>query len=84
MNLRDHDAPCQHDWRTKSHDPDDGRLFVWCCDVNGCPGGAAVSIDYEAAANESANSRPAIGPVTDRLRVQRIVDAALGLTDEPD
>lgn len=41
------------------------------------------AIDYEAAVEEWQNGRPGVGPVTDRLCVQRIVDAALGVGSDP-
>ena len=41
-----------------------------------------VVIDYEAAVEADANHRPGVGPVTDRKRVQAIVDAALGTTED--
>jgi hypothetical protein len=37
----------------------------------------ADRIDYEAAVETYANQRPGVGPVTDRKRVEAIVDAAL-------
>ena len=66
MNLRDHDAPCEHGW------------FI-TCDKVGCPGGGAVSVDY-AAAHRAMDDL--FGKGDHRYPASEIVDAALGLTDE--
>jgi len=98
MNLRDHDAPCEHN-NTRAHGwttprpgtpPSDFQRYNkgggdrWT-DRHWCDGGAAVSIDYEAAwVYWTKKARPADESVIEMFRgsVDALVDAALGLTDE--
>jgi len=83
MNLRDHDAPCEHEGSVGAQYTPDSHW--WCSQVD-CPGGAEVDINYEAASRAFATSPfgeiiidlPVMTP--DEL-VGLLVDAALGLTD---
>jgi len=83
MNLRDHDAPCEHG-RFLTHVVI-GARSVQLGDIE-CPGGAAVVIDYEAVAtslctgrNEHPNESFCASGV---WLAHEVVDAALGLTDD--
>ncbi len=88
MNLRDHDQPCEHsaDWRgalgessrRTGHAYDTSKTSVgrWC------PGGAAISIDYEAATETTISALEITSEMSFVEIAKSIVDAALGLTDE--
>ena len=82
MNLRDHEQPCdcideQGDaWALRwGTDP-------WLCGADGCPGGAAVVIDYEAA-GAAWRRHEGLGCCDDSsARCVPVIVAALGLTDD--
>ena len=93
MNLRDHDRLCDHLLFAAPYEPVE-ELTVWDRqwghplideDEKHCPGGAAVTIDYEAARVELADDYQRIRDhIEDELAeiARWIVDAALGLTDD--
>jgi len=86
MNLRDHDRACEHTrWAYKE------EFKGWMCGDIDCPGGAAVSVDYnEAGIAVHAYTAP-FGVMnwdldetvlTSTETAQLIVDAALGVSAE--
>lgn len=74
-NLRNHDQPCRHGelWH---------HAYQIVPEVLWCPGGAAVDIDYEAAADQISAGRWDDGREHYLEVAHSTVDAALGLTDE--
>ena len=81
MNLRDHDRPCEHGFHHyhDRHDRDSGEIH------ESCFGGAAVDVDYEAAAGiyQAVNGRRPFDDLGDMGRedvmrdVRDVVDAAI-------
>ena len=78
MNLRDHDRACEHSGAVQGVRLRNNQRLHWECRRAECPGGAVVTIDYQAADAilQSATD------VNWTDRIVKGVNAALGLTDE--
>ncbi len=82
MNLRDHDQPCDIYHQSLRS----AKSGVWKCYTKDCPGGVAVTIDYEAAGDVLTSLA---GPprqddelsLNPRLGARLVIDAALGISD---
>jgi len=75
MQLRDHDRTCEHGYRW-SHWPSDDSGDPIGDDI--CPGGAAVDINFEAAAARLHADTESWVPFRVAETVRSVIDAALG------